>query len=197
MNNIQQFLTITGSLLIIASCQDINNESEVAASKNAVVDTVPKGRSDSMMNKPDTTISGMAAPRYIDLSTGQPVDLYYDAKKNRVYSVVTNEPVDFYVDLSSGDTIYGTGRYVVNNYIVKSPEGQYRLDMKKVKLEKNELKMKDGNKKFKMDKSDMRMRDQDMKMKDSDMKGDTSGRMNREDMNMRRDSSGKMKKGKY
>lgn len=177
MNTITKLLAITGSALIIASCQDINNESDVAATEHAKLDTVPKGRTDSMMNKPDTTISGMSAPRYLDLNTGQVVDLYYDAKKNRVYSTVTNEPVDFYVDMSTGDTIYGTGRYVVNNYIVKSPEGQYRLDMKKVKMEKNELKMKDGNKKFKMDKSDMKMKGSDMKMK-----GDTtSGNMKMKD----------------
>jgi len=165
MNTITKLLAITGSALIIASCQDINNESDVAAKEHSAVDTVPKGRTDTMMNNADTVISGMAAPRYIDLNTGQVVDLYYDAKKNRVYSTVTNEPVDFYVDMSTGDTIYGTGRYVVNNYIVKTPEGPYKLDMKKVKMEKNELKMKDGNKKFKMDNSEMKMKSADMKMK--------------------------------
>jgi len=169
-------------MLIIASCQDANNASEVAnnsvSEEQSAVDTVPKGRMDSMMNKPDTMISGMAAPRYIDLNTGQPVELYYDAKKNRVYSAVTNEPVDFYVDMSTGDTIYGAGRYVVNNYIVKSPEGSYKLDMNKVKMEKNEMKIKDGNMKLKIDKGKMKMKDPEGKMK-----GDTM--------------SGKMKKGKY
>jgi hypothetical protein len=183
MNTIQSFLIIAGSAFIIAGCQDLNNESSVATTEQSTIDTVPKGRTDSMMNKPDTMISSMGAPRYIDLSTGQVVDLYYDAKKNRVYSTVTNEPVDFYVDMSTGDTIYGTGRYVVNNYIVKSPEGHYKLDMKKVKMEKNELKMKEGNKKFKMDKSDMQMKGSDMKMK-----GDTtSGKRKTGDMKMKMD----------
>jgi len=173
MSTIKQLLTITGAVLIITSCQEANHESAInnVSEEQSTVDTVPKGRTDSMMNKPDTMISSMAAPRYIDLNTGQTVDLYYDAKRNRVYSMVTNEPVDFYVDMSTGDTIYGTGRYIVNNYIVKSPEGPYKLDMKKIKMEKNELKMKDGNKKFKMDKSDMKIKDSNMKMKGDTTRG--------------------------
>src|SRR6185503_18601437 len=109
MSTIKQLLTITGAMLIITSCQEANHESAInnVSEEQSAVDTVPKGRTDSMMNKPDTMISSMAAPRYRDLNTGQVVDLYYDAKTNRVYSEVTNEPVDFYVDMSTGDTIYG------------------------------------------------------------------------------------------
>jgi len=204
MNTITKLLAITGSALIIASCQDFNNESDAAATEHSAVDTVPKGRTDSMMNmpkgrtdsmlnKPDTNISGMVAPRYLDLNTGQTVDLYYDAKRNRVYSMATNEPVDFYVDMSTGDTIYGTGRYIVNNYIIKSPEGQYRLDMNKVKMEKNEWKIKEGNRKFKMDKSEMKIKGDTTGEK---MYGDTTrrGKMKSSDMKMKGDTtSGKMK----
>lgn len=194
MSTIKQLLTITGAMLIITSCQEASHESAInnVSEEQSAVDTVPKNRTDSLMNKPDTMISSMAAPRYRDLNTGQVVDLYYDAKTNRVYSDVTNEPVDFYVDMSTGDTIYGTGRYVVNNYLIKSPEGQYRLDMKKVKLEKNELKMKEGNRKFKMDNSDMKMKGSEM-----NMKGDsTSGKMKMK-VKVKGDTSGKIKTRQY
>jgi len=181
MNTIKQFLVITGSALIIASCQDANNESDIAATEHATVDTVPKNRTDSMMNKPDTMISSMAAPRYIDLKTGQPVELYYDPKARRTYAEMTNEPVEFYIDMSTGDTIYGRGRYVVNNYIIKSDDGMYKLDANKIKIDKNEIKIKDGSKKFKMDKSEMKMKGPDGKMK-----GDTtSGKMKTGGMKMK------------
>jgi len=178
MNKIKQLLVITGSVLVIASCQDINNESDVAATEQPAVDTVPKGRTDTMTGKPDTMISSAAAPRYLDLNTRQPVELYYDPKARRTYSSITNEPVEFYVDMSTGDTIYGRGRYVVNNYIIRSEDGMYKLDANKIKMDKDEIKIKDGSKKLKMDKSDMKMKGPDVKMK-----GDTtSGKMKTEDM---------------
>lgn len=174
MTTIKQFLVITGSALIIASCQDANNESDVAATEQSAVDTVPKGRTDTMTGKPDTMQTGMTdttSPRYIDLRTGQPVELYYDPKARRTYSAVTNEPVEFYIDVSTGDTIYGRGRYVVNNYIMRSDDGMYKLDANKIKMDKDDIKIKEGNKKFKMDKSNMKMKGTEMKMKGDTTKG--------------------------
>jgi hypothetical protein len=172
---------------VIASCQDVNNESDVAATEQPAVDTVPKGRADSlrgidtMTGKPDTMISGMAQPRtaqYIDLRTGQPVELYYDPKGRRTYSTVTNEPVDWYVNTTTGDTIYGRGRYVVNNYIIRTTEGMYKLDESKVKMDKDDWKIKEGDKKFKMDKGEMKIKGEDKKMKD---------KMKKDDMKMKSD----------
>jgi phosphodiesterase/alkaline phosphatase D-like protein len=191
MNKTNHFLAIMGSAFIIASCQNANSAgdalTQVALAQSAVdtvpkkSDTMPTGRMDTTaMGIMDTTSMGRAdttSPRYVDLRTGQPVELYYDPKGRRVYSTMTNEPVDFYVDMNTGDTIYGRGRYVVNNYLMKGSNGMYRLDPGKVKMDKNEIKIKEGNKKFKMDKSNMKMKEPDYKMK-----GDTS--------------SGKMKSGK-
>ncbi len=69
---------------------------------------------------------------------------------------MTNEPVEFYVDMNTRDTIYGRGRYVVNNYIVRSNDGMYRLDASKIKMDKDDIKIKDGSKKLKMDGSKMK-----------------------------------------
>lgn len=181
MKKLQHFMAIAGSILVITSCQDANKENDAmnnVAGEQSTVDTVPK-RSDTMQNRMgDTThwmgdsthrMSDTTSPRYIDLSTGQQTDLYYDPKARRVYSAMTNEPVDFYVDMSTGDTIYGRGRYVVNNYIMRSNEGMYKLNADKVKMDKDEIKIKEGNKKFKMDNSKMKMKEPEMKMK-----GDTT-----------------------
>jgi hypothetical protein len=205
MNKVKQLLTLSGSALIIASCQLINNESDIAsklAAEPAVLDTVPK-RSDTIptrpsdtTGKPDTTTmhrTDTTSFHYVDLSTGQPVDLYYDPKARRTYSSVTNQPVDFYVDMATGDTIYGRGRYVVNNYIVRSNDGMYRLDAAKVKIDKDDVKIKDGSKKFKMDKSEMKMKGAGEKMK----MDTTSGKMKMKTNDMKKKVDNEKSKTKY
>jgi hypothetical protein len=185
MNTIKQLVAIAGSVLVITGFRDISDVSYIASAAYPVVDTVPKrtdtvpkGNRPDSMSRSDTTVTDTMATtsRYTDLSTGQPVDLYYDPKTRRTYSSMTNEPVDFYVDMSTGDTIYGRGRYVVNNYIVRSADNAYRLDEGKVKIDKNEIKIKDGSKKWKMDKSSMKIKDGNMKGKadstGAKMKGD-------------------------
>jgi hypothetical protein len=196
MNKIKRLLAVTGSALMIAGCQYMNNEAYFAANtmateKQSVTDTVPKDttRRDTVPNRRDTMMgSDTASYSYIDLRTGQPVDLYYSPKNNRTYSIVTNEPVDYYVNLATGDTVYGRGRYIVNNYLVRSADGMYNLDDKRIKMDKNDIKMKDGNMKLKMDKGKMKMKDADGKMK---MDKDNS-KMKTGDMKMKTDSS-KMK----
>jgi len=195
MNKIKLFLTLTGSALIITSYQHIDYKSNRALNILPAnqTDTVPK-KSDSIptddidtTGKPDTMQMAMkdtSSPRYVDLSTGQPVDLYYDAKTRRTYSSMTNEPVEFYIDMNSGDTVYGRGRYVVNNYIVKANDGKYRLDAGKIKMDKDDLKLKDGNKKFKMDQSHMKMKGWEGKMKADT----TGGKMKANDMKRKMDN---------
>lgn len=176
MNKVKLFLTLTGSALLITSYQHTDYGSNLALNNlvSEQTDTVPK-KPDTIptddidtTGKPDTVQMAMkdtGSLRYIDLSTGQPVDLYYDAKTRRTYSSVTNEPVEFYVDMNTHDTIYGRGRYVVNNYIVRSNNGMYRLNAAKIKMDKDDIKIKDGDKKFKMDQSNMKMKAYDEKMK--------------------------------
>jgi hypothetical protein len=186
MNTIKRLLAVTGGALIIAGCQYMNNEGYVAANtmaieKQSVTDTVPKDttRRDTIPT-PDSI--------YIDLRTGQPVDLYYSPRTNRTYSIVTNEPVDYYVNTVTGDTVYGRGRYIINNYLVRSADGMYSLDDKRIKMDKDDIKMKEGNMKLKMDKGKMKMKDADGKWK---MDKDNS-KMKTGDMKMKTDSS-KMK----
>jgi hypothetical protein len=186
MNKVKLFLTLTGSALIITSYQHIDYESNLALNNlvSEQTDTVPK-KSDSIptddidtTGKPDTAQMAMkdtSSPRYVDLSTGQPVELYYDAKTKRTYSTMTNEPVEFYVDMNTGDTVYGRGRYIVNSYIVKATDGKYRLDAGKIKIDKDDIKLKDGSRKFKMDQSNMKMKGSGEKIKADSTAGKIKG----------------------
>lgn len=172
----KRLLAITCSALIVASWQNIDNEAYVAANTMATLeqpvnDTVPKkdtSRRDT--TRTDTTMmqSDTATYSYLDLRTGQPVDLYYSPRTNRTYSIVTNEPVDYYINVTTGDTVYGRGRYIVNNYLLRGTDGMYRLDDKRIKMDKDDIKMKDGKMKFKMDKGKMKMKDGDDKWKEKD-----------------------------
>ena len=152
MSTIKQLLVVTGSVMIIASCQEANNQKDIAADSMAT-------------QQPAAETTQTASTKYVDLKTGQPVDLYYNSKKKRTYSESSNEPVDLYVNVATGDTIYGKGRYVVNNYIVKTEDGTYKLDDKKIKIHGDEIKIKDGDKKFKMEDGEMKIKDGDEKMK--------------------------------
>lgn len=88
------------------------------------VDTVPK--------KSDTSaISGAPAPiTYLDLYTGTPVDIYYDTVRYMTINRKTRMPVDYYI--INEDTVHGMTGLVVNNMLIKSPDGKYRLDERKV-----------------------------------------------------------------
>jgi hypothetical protein len=150
--NIKQLLTITGSALIFASCGEANSENEIKADSMA---TEQQAVENTQTNN----------TKYVDLKTGQPVDLYYDSKKKKTYSTTNDEPVDLYVNVATGDTIYGEGRYVVNDYIVKTEDGKYKLDDKKIKIDGDEIKIKEGNKKFKMEEGEMKIKGEDAKIK--------------------------------
>lgn len=174
MTKIKQLLTITGSVLIIASCQEAaNNESDV--------------KTDSMTSEQPAVDNNAQTnnSKYVDLKTGQPVDLYYDSKKKKTYSASNDEPVDLYVNVATGDTIYGEGRFVVNNYIVKTEDGKYKLDNKKVKIDGDEIKIKEGNKKFKMSADEMKIKDGDT---DTKIKADADeSKVKTEDMKTKKE----------
>jgi len=57
--------------------------------------------------------------------------------------------VTVYVDPVTADTLYGEG-YVVNNMVVRMPDGKYKVDSTKVKIEGNKIKYKDGSSKGKV-----------------------------------------------
>lgn len=157
MKSIKQLLAVTGSALIIMSCQDTSDTQRIESEADSPAATDQPIRDNSNMNE--------SSNQYVDLKTGQNTELYYDNDKKRVYSAATNEPVDLYVNVATGDTVYGRGRYIVNNYVVKSSEGTYKLDDKKVKVTNDGLKIKDGDKKLKIEDGEMKIKDGDKKYK--------------------------------
>lgn len=165
MKAIKQLLVITGSALIIASCQNNSDQQKIESEPDQAVDRTAD----------NNDMNNASSQKYVDLKTGQPADLYYDNDKKMTYSAVTNEPVDLYVNVATGDTIYGQGRYVVNNYVVKTNDGTYKLDDSKVKVSKDGLKIKDGNRKLKIEDGEMKIKDGDNKMKSSDDKEKVKG----------------------
>ena len=51
---------------------------------------------------------------YKDLTSGEMIDIWYDAVAMRCRNKKTGAPVEFYIDTSTNDTVFGTGRFIVN-----------------------------------------------------------------------------------
>jgi hypothetical protein len=177
MKLIKQVLAVTGSALIIMSCQNSNDTKRIESEADSTMTTDQPVNDNSNMNTE-------ASNQYVDLKTGQSTDLYYDNDKKMTYSSVNNEPVDLYVNVTTGDTVYGRGRYIVNNYVVKTPEGTYKLDDSKVKVTKDGIKIKDGDKKLKIEDGELKVKDGDKKYKadaDEEKLKTDDGKMKSED----------------
>jgi hypothetical protein len=101
--------------------------------------------------------------RYVDLRTGQPVELVKDEKTGLLVDANTKQPVYMYVDTRKNDTIYGKTGEVVNGHIVVNSKNEYVYEKDfeayevkgedyKVEVEKDgDIKIKDGDSKLKID----------------------------------------------
>ena len=102
--------------------------------------------------------------RYVDLRTGEPINIEKDAETGVWVNAETKKPVYLYVDTKKNDTIYGKSGLVINGHIVKSDDNVYWYDVDhkeeykvksddyKMKVEKDgDIKIKDGDKKTKID----------------------------------------------
>lgn len=102
--------------------------------------------------------------RYLDLSTGDRVDLEKDANTGVMVRTDTRKPVEIYVDTRTNDTIYGPTGKVINGHVVKLGEWKYKYD--------------DGEYKIKNDEADYKKKvekDGDVKIKDGDSKTKIDG----------------------
>jgi len=100
--------------------------------------------------------------RYLDLETGQKVELVKDESTGLMVNAETKKPVYIYVDTKTHDTIYGKTGKVINGSVVlvdgkyifkddaltvESESGDYKR-----KVEKDgDIKIKDGDTKTKID----------------------------------------------
>ena len=102
--------------------------------------------------------------RYLDLSTGEGVDLEKDSKTGLMVRTDTRKAVEIYVDTRTNDTIYGPTGKVINGHIVKLGEWKYKYE--------------DGEYKIKNDDADYKKKvekDGDVKIKDGDTKTKIDG----------------------
>lgn len=108
--------------------------------------------------------------RYVDLETGNHIDVVKDSTHDYMINAETKEPVGIYVDTETKDTIYGKTGKVINGHVTKSEDGKYTYvshedEPDKVKTgEDGAYKIKDGDYKKKVEK------DGDIKIKDGDTK---------------------------
>jgi hypothetical protein len=97
--------------------------------------------------------------RYLDLNTNKYIDVRKDSTSGYMVNSKTGEPVDVYVDAKTHDTIYGMTGEIVNGRIHKTGEGEWIVKAKgdeykaksesdnsaTVEREDDEYKTKDGN----------------------------------------------------
>jgi hypothetical protein len=103
--------------------------------------------------------------RYVDLSTGQPVELVKDEATGVMVNSETKQPVYIYVDTRNNDTIYGKTGKVINGHVVRTSDNRYLLDEdEKQEISNNAVEYKDGDLKVEVEK------DGDIKIKDGDNK---------------------------
>lgn len=102
--------------------------------------------------------------RYLDLSTGERVELEKDPNSGLMVRTDTRKPVEIYVDTKTNDTIYGPTGKVINGDVVKLGEWKYKYE--------------DGEYKIKNDDADYKKKvekDGDVKIKDGDTKTKIDG----------------------
>jgi hypothetical protein len=145
MKRIKQVVAIAASVMVFAACQDTNDnqDQDRIANENAEVKNT----------------------HYVDLNTGAPVDLYYDADSRTTYNRDNDRPVEFYINTNTGDTVYGKGRFVVNGYLIREDDGSFSFDDTKVKVDGDELKIKGEDFKLKIDGDEMKFKNGDYKEK--------------------------------
>ncbi len=110
---------------------------------------------------------------YVDLSTGEKVELVEDSTTGRMVNAETKKPVRIYVNTATHDTIYGPTGKVINNEVVKTSDGKYvyKDDEMKIKTTDTDSKIKiDENGDGDYDYKKKVERDGDIKIKDGDTK---------------------------
>lgn len=88
--------------------------------------------------------------RYVDLTTGEAIEVDKDDKTGYWINTSTKEPVYIYVDTKNNDTIFGRTGKVINGRLVKQ-DGKYVYDDGKIKMEGGDFKDKDDDIKVKVE----------------------------------------------
>ncbi len=106
--------------------------------------------------------------RYIDLSTGKPVNIEKDDKTGVIVNKDTREPLYIYVDTRDHDTIYAKTGQVINGHIIRDNDNKFVYDQdEKLKIDRSgEVGYKEGDYKVKIEKDgDVKIKTDDKKVK--------------------------------
>lgn len=113
--------------------------------------------------------------RYIDLSTGKPVEVQKDETTGAMINKETKDPLYIYIDTKSNDTIYARTGKVINGHILKGEDQKYVFDEdEKLKIqESGAVEYKDGDYKMEIEKDgDTKTKDGDKKIKTDEKTGE-------------------------
>ena len=107
---------------------------------------------------------------YIDLYTGETINVYYDTLTWTTVNKATMAPVDYYIirysDREVYDTVHGVTGLITNGLIWKDDTGKWMFNDAKVKWDGKELKMKDRfGRKVKWEAGEMKIKDWNSKYK--------------------------------
>ena len=102
----------------------------------------------------------MEKGRYVDLRTGEKIEIEKDPQTGTWINKETDKPVYIYVDTKTDDTIYGRTGEVINGHVVKTSDNLYWYEMD------DEYKVKRGDYKYKVEEDgDIKIKTDDKKIK--------------------------------
>ena len=141
-----------------------NNDAKETSNDVAIDSTSSVADENGMVRVPTPVVK---AGKYVDLTTGEEVEIIADPTTGIAVNSKTQIPVQFYYDPISLDTIYQNGLRV-NSMLIKEGDGKYRLDDMKIKIDGDEIKIKTDSSKIKIDGGDMKYKSGDEKIKVDD-----------------------------
>ncbi len=111
---------------------------------------------------------------YVDLETGNTINVEKDSTTGYMINTETRKPVGIYVNTKTKDTIYGKTGKVINNFVVKHPDGRFTYRGDDVKITDGDSKLKaEGDGDYKVKEGDYKKKveeDGDIKIKDGNTK---------------------------
>ncbi|MDF3078347.1 MAG: hypothetical protein K0S09_2236 [Sphingobacteriaceae bacterium] len=143
--------TLIGAAVLATALASCNGSSTKETSTDSTT-TESMGAGDTLSMGAEgssTTTTTVVPGSYRDLKTGKKIYVVRDPQTGYAYDSIARVPVDFYIN-DANDTLYRTGQ-VVNNAIIKSNDGTWKLDDTKVKVDGDEIKVKDDDSKVKME----------------------------------------------
>ena len=149
------FLGIAVLAFLVTACNSSNETKEDAK------DSVNDAQSIEIISASQPKVE---AGRYVNLMSGEEVDIIRDSTIGIAIDRETQMPVMFYYDPVSLDTMYQNGM-VVNHLLIKEGEGKYKLDDTKVKIDGDEIKIRSDSSKLKINSGKLKMKSGDDKVK--------------------------------